>query len=299
MNSEQITAESQCHLLHGWLTSLVLHGLLLCVAILSVRQSPVTLPVERFQWDVTLIQSTQVPEASVTATNASAQSIQERPAPPSTEGYRSPLAGTPYPKSVGTVQPMVDHEEIRAASPNTGSSTPQTASQVESTIVEPTPIPPPTANEPSQPSVAQTDPHPQESPATGTATASTSTIGDPIPSSVDPLPSPVVTATIANPVPSSKQDYNWLQQAIFRKLDELKQSSRPQLDGLQPLKVLVKAVVSDEGMLLESEVVKSSGLDRIDQEAMALVRRAFPMQFDRTIDRRQIVMRIPISYSRE
>jgi outer membrane biosynthesis protein TonB len=50
---------------------------------------------------------------------------------------------------------------------------------------------------------------------------------------------------------------------------------------------------------LDSPVAKSSGLDHIDQEAMALVQRAFPLQLDRTLDRQQIVMRIPITYSRE
>jgi protein TonB len=63
--------------------------------------------------------------------------------------------------------------------------------------------------------------------------------------------------------------------------------------------VLVKAVVSREGTLLDSSVARSSGLDHIDQEAMALVQRAFPMQLDHTLDRQQIVMRIPITYSRE
>ena len=50
---------------------------------------------------------------------------------------------------------------------------------------------------------------------------------------------------------------------------------------------------------MEAEVVKSSGLDRIDQEAMTLVQRAFPMLLDHALDRQQIVMRIPITYSRD
>jgi protein TonB len=94
-------------------------------------------------------------------------------------------------------------------------------------------------------------------------------------------------------------DYGWLQQAISRRLDELKRSSRPSLDESRPLKVTVKAVVSREGILLDSAVIKSSGLDRIDQEAIALVQRAFPLQFDRTLDRQHIVMHIPITYSQE
>jgi outer membrane biosynthesis protein TonB len=50
---------------------------------------------------------------------------------------------------------------------------------------------------------------------------------------------------------------------------------------------------------MEAEVVKSSGLARIDQEAMTLVQRAFPITLDESLDRPQIVMRIPITYSRE
>jgi protein TonB len=86
---------------------------------------------------------------------------------------------------------------------------------------------------------------------------------------------------------------------VSRRLEELKRSSRPSLDDSSRLKVLVKAVVSSTGELMEAEVVKSSGLDRIDQEAMTLVQRAFPLPLDHTLDRQQVVMRIPISYSRD
>jgi protein TonB len=113
-----------------------------------------------------------------------------------------------------------------------------------------------------------------------------------------PLPVPA-TASDTTAVSAIRPDYGWLQQAIFRRLEELKRSSRPSLDDSRPLKVLVKAVVSREGILLDSAVVKSSGMDRIDQEAMALVQRAFPMQLDRPLDRQQVAMRIPITYSRE
>jgi TonB family protein len=98
---------------------------------------------------------------------------------------------------------------------------------------------------------------------------------------------------------SPQTDYTWLQRAVSRRLEALKRSSRPSLDDASKLKILVKAVVSSTGELMEAEVVKSSGLNRIDQEAMALVQRAFPMPLDHTLDRQQIVMRIPITYSRD
>lgn len=106
------------------------------------------------------------------------------------------------------------------------------------------------------------------------------------------------SASDAPVVSKIRPDYGWLQQAIFYRLEELKRSSHPFLDQSRPFKVMVRVVISKEGTLLDSTVVTSSGLERIDQEAMALVQRAFPMQFDRTLDRQQIVMRIPITYSR-
>jgi len=86
---------------------------------------------------------------------------------------------------------------------------------------------------------------------------------------------------------------------VSRRLEELKRFSRPSLGDSTKLKVLVKAVVSNSGELMETEVVTSSGLARIDQEAVALVQRAFPVSLDDVIDRPQIVMRIPITYSRD
>ncbi|WP_139077327.1 energy transducer TonB [Candidatus Nitrospira nitrificans] len=108
-----------------------------------------------------------------------------------------------------------------------------------------------------------------------------------------------MTASELAAVSAIRPDYGWLQQAIFRRLEELKRSSRPSLDDSRPLRVTVKAVVSREGILLDSVVVKSSGLDHIDQEAMALVQQAFPMLLDRPLDLQQVAMRIPITYSRE
>lgn len=92
-------------------------------------------------------------------------------------------------------------------------------------------------------------------------------------------------------------DYGWLQQALSRRLEELKRSVRPSIEESGHLRVLVKAVVSSTGELMEAEVVKSSGHHGIDREAMTLVQRAFPMLLDRDLDRPQIVMRIPITFS--
>jgi outer membrane biosynthesis protein TonB len=115
----------------------------------------------------------------------------------------------------------------------------------------------------------------------------------------EPLQTPPTSVPpIAADRPSvAPADYGWLQRAVSRRLEELKRSSQPSLDDSSKLKVLVRAVVSNRGELMEAEVVTSSGLERIDREA--LVHRAFPLSLDHTLDRQQIVMRIPITYSRD
>lgn len=112
-------------------------------------------------------------------------------------------------------------------------------------------------------------------------------------------------ALVDQPIPGNTAqarppaDYRWLQHALFRRLEELKQSSRPAIAESGLLRVLVTAVVSRTGALMEAEIATSSGHHRLDQEAMTLVQRAFPMSLDRDLDRPQIVLRIPITFSRD
>jgi periplasmic protein TonB len=94
-------------------------------------------------------------------------------------------------------------------------------------------------------------------------------------------------------------DYGWLQQALSRRLEELKRSVRPSIEESVRLRVLVKAVVSSTGELMEAEIVKSSGHHGIDREALTLVQRAFPMLLDHDLDRPQVVMRVPVTFSRD
>ena len=96
----------------------------------------------------------------------------------------------------------------------------------------------------------------------------------------------------------ARSDYGWLQHALSRRLEELKRSVRPSLAEPGRLRVLVRAVVSSTGELMEAEIVNSSGQHHIDQDAMTLVHRAFPMVLDQDLVP-QIVMRIPITFSRD
>jgi len=299
MSLQTTTHELKTQLLNGWLGSLALHGLLLLSFLPLFRASLSTMPMEPFHWDVSLVQAPHTVDEPGHNTNA-------------TESAISKLRGrTPIPaRAVRTAPHATSSERIMPIDSRVAESVaPISEASIASSEVSPKArgaaliSDGPTLKQPqtNDPPLQQTD-----MPADST-TAELSTAQPAADSnegavrtleSLRPLPpTPAVSDTEATS--TSRLDYGWLQKAIFRRLDTLKRSSRPSLDESRLLKVTIKAVVSRNGTLLDSAVVKSSGLDRIDQEAIALVPRAFPMQFDRTLDRQQIVMHIPITYSQE
>jgi len=302
MNLETTTQEFRTQLLHGWLVSCLLHGLLILSLLPLFRQSLMTLPKEPFHWDVALVQST--PTVHESGQNVDAIKKPPVPKPPD----RTPTASLTN-RTTRQAAPSAERNtsrEPKTEAPVPSTSIPDNPSSVISsreaaTSLIPNELPPPLVHvtePPRQPAETPIGSTTHQSPAEETVVATANEVSSPITEPARPSPQPITDSD--TPAASTiRPDYGWLQQAIFRRLEELKRSSRPSLDDSRPLKVLVKAVVSREGILLDSVVVKSSGLDHIDQEAMALVQRAFPIQLDRPLDRQQVAMRIPITYSRE
>jgi periplasmic protein TonB len=290
--------ELKTALRNGWLCSLTLHGLLLLSLFPLFRQSLMTVPTEPFHWEIALVQSTQITDTSVQSVEAIRPMLASLP-------KRAPMPARP---SNHETSPADRHVPIR---PQTAEPVaPATQPNISSAAVPPIESATASISDgqiPDQPQVSdsrrQTTDMPVGSTAVEPLTAQTAeaTVNDDTVRKTEPVQpvQPAANGLASEAVSTPRPDYGWLQQAIFNRLEKLKRSSRPSLDQSRPIKVMVKAVVSQEGTLLDSTVLKSSGLERIDQEAMALVQRAFPMQLDRTLDRQQIVMRIPITYSQE
>ena len=304
--------------MEGWGFSLILHGILLLAIVSAFRHLPIPTHREPFRWNVTFAESPQqttsvesdsdVPLAntSLRASEAkvpgSASSQTYVPRPPKqtkndrnhiaeTSSHARPLLATPSPTLMAQTQP-----EVSPQMPATTQRTPV----VQEALPSEQPNPDMTTSlfsgdTPAQPIVTIE----QELPSSPTSIAAYAAMAPAQPMGTPSIPPPPASPA-ASVQPFARQtDYTWLQRAVSRRLEELKRSSRPSLDDSSRLKVLVKAVVSSTGELMEAEVVKSSGLDRIDQEAMRLVQHAFPMLLDHTLDRQQVVMRIPITYSRD
>ncbi|NOU11331.1 MAG: TonB family protein [Nitrospira sp.] len=284
----------------GWLGSIALHGLVFLSLFPLFRQSLFTIPNEPFHWDVALVQSTPTAHKSGQNTDVPHPTITKQPdrTPPTSHANHTIHHAAPSAGRIASLAQKAEAPVTSTSMADNPSPVPSPSETATSSI--PNELPPMTqAHEPPR---QQTDT--QIGSTTQAPPQLETTASAPIEESArrtdavqpSPLSATVLDATAVSEI---RPDYSWLQQAIFRRLEELKRSSRPSLDDSRPLKVMVRVVISREGTLLDSTVVTSSGLDRIDQEAMALVQRAFPMQLDRPLDRQQVAMRIPITYSRE
>jgi len=309
----------------GWGFSLLLHGILLSAILPFFRYLPASTSTqpEPFQWDVAFVESPQQtnrvePANDASSTKGLLQTVEageqtstlSTPDPPSpaqqpknepTESLResdtlNPMMATRPPTAFARAQ-----SEISQPVPSTTETTPviQETLPMQRDLAEQSKTMIATAPIPNEPSVRPIAPIEQELPSTPASSVADAAMTAAQSRDTPPVPPPPASPAASGQPSAPRGDYSWLQRAVSRRLEELKRSSRPSLDDSSPIKVLVKAVVSNTGELMETEVVKSSGLNRIDQEAMTLVQRAFPMPLDHALDRQQIVMRIPITYSRD
>jgi protein TonB len=301
MNQWTTRQEAQIPPLQGWLSSIALHAVILLSVFSTFRQSLNAVHTEPFHWDVAFVRSAPTAHESVQTADTTKSDVPKQPERNSTaiHAKRTIQHAASSPAHITPLKPQTD----APAAPNSMPDSPSTGTSVSERTTPSIP------NELSPPPAQTTEPLPRQTETTIDSATSAPPRLETINPAAPPEESTPIDSTHLPPEPPTKSDiaagpairpdYGWLLQAISRRLEELKRSSHPSLDESRPLKVTVKAVVSREGILLDSSVVNSSGLDPIDQEAMALVQRAFPMQFDRTVDRQQIVMRIPITYSRE
>ena len=62
-------------------------------------------------------------------------------------------------------------------------------------------------------------------------------------------------------------------------------------------KVVLRAVIREDGHLSAVSVKRSSGYDILDRDAMELIRNVCPLPMEQGLGRPQVVMHIPITYS--
>jgi protein TonB len=112
-------------------------------------------------------------------------------------------------------------------------------------------------------------------------------------------PMVVSAASAAQTAPSSaptKRDYGWLSEAILRRVEELKRYPASARVDRAEGKVVVKAVINEDGSIDEVEVFQSSGHPGLDKAAVETMRQAAPFHLPRPLGQPRMTIKIPMSY---
>lgn len=97
--------------------------------------------------------------------------------------------------------------------------------------------------------------------------------------------------------PAARVDYGWLAESLWRRVVALKRyPHRARLNRWEG-KVLLTAVIREDGHLGDLRVQESSGYKILDEDAMELVKQACPLHMKHPLGRPEVVVQIPINYT--
>jgi len=291
----------------GWLVSVLLHGTVALAAILFVKQIQLAPQDEPFKWNVAMVSTTQPVQPMASSPN-------QAPAPsvPSTTSVPSPRVQQTAPAQ--TLPPL--------AQQTTPSISERTVTPV---VTEPPAPPPPKSTAPSQSAAHTTQPaepirhetvapmvaeatsivKPAEASVAVSAESGSQTTPSSAPSAIlehtaqsDQAPAPTQMAAISSTPTnaSTTRDYGWLSEAILRRVEELKRyPASARVDHAEG-KVVVKAVINEDGSIGEVEVFQSSGHPGLDKAAVETMREAAPFHLPRPLGQPRMTIKIPMSY---
>lgn len=304
----------------GWLVSILLHGAVALIVLILVTQAQLSPQGEPFKWNVAMVSPTQ--PVTPTASPPHQSTAPSVPPPPKTptspvqqNAPAQPLAApqplaqqaTPSITEQTTVTPMVAEPPtptplepvtpLQSAAPTARSAEPirheavvqraPEASPIQKPAEEPpiVPVPSDTHTAPSTPSATPVSPPIQ----TGTLSQTPTPLTDAVPAQ---------TAAIAQAPANApmKRDYGWLSEAILRRVEGLKRYPASARAERAEGKVVVKAVISEDGSISEMEVFQSSGHPDLDKAAMDTMKQAAPFHLPHPLGQPRMTIKIPMSY---
>lgn len=115
------------------------------------------------------------------------------------------------------------------------------------------------------------------------------------------VPTVSTTAQIAALAPTgankpARVDYGWLSEVILRRVEELKLYPAEARADRAEGKVVVKAVINEDGSVENVEIFQSSGFATLDKAAVDLMLRAAPFSLPHSLEKPRITVKIPMNY---
>ena len=292
----------------GWLVSVLLHGTIAFTAILLMKQVTIMPKDDAFKWNVAMVPAAQqapsTAQAQSQAPTRSNPSAHRTPIPPTLPTAQTQPLSSPQPLEQQTTPPISEQPitpvRTESLTPTPAELTTSTRSAVHTT--EPAE---PIRHETVAPMVAEplstvksvdvpagisTKSDTQTSPSSAPAA-----ILEEIAHSVQTPAQMAAISTIPSAAPT-KRDYGWLSEAILRRVEELKRYPASARVDRAEGKVVVKAVINDDGNLGEVEVFQSSGYPMLDKAAVETMRQAAPFHLPHPLGQPRMTIKIPMSY---
>jgi len=303
---------------HGWMVSVLCHLLGVGSALLLMAEFEKPALTNPFRWNVAVVETPSPPQPSA---------AEPVPAPPEQQPVKQVVRSQPRDKpvvpveqqvhenapSVETREPMqqVTHEVVttaevsterpavqslephavvaRAIATSQASVVEQVSAQVAvSSVVE-------RAQPADTPAIVESAPQARVSEAVDRVLPSVEEIVSPIESATPSIERRVVQQRRVQ-YRQTQADYGWLRDALWSRIQELKRYPAQAKANHWEGKVIVEAVVRDDGEVVGLKVAESSGRAILDQEAMAVMRKASPLTLKHPLGKSQVTILIPISY---
>ncbi len=99
--------------------------------------------------------------------------------------------------------------------------------------------------------------------------------------------------------PAVKADFGWLTRALLSRIEQLKRYPHTARLNHWEGRVILRAVIRDDGELIGVEVTESSGYSELDHDALEIVKKASPLELTHPLGQPQVVVRVPIRYRLE
>jgi protein TonB len=285
----------------GWLISVLLHGTVALTVILAVKQIQLTPQDDAFKWNVAMVSpaqqiqptassSTQAPARSAPSTTSTSspplrrgtptQTLTQQAVPSISERTPTAMVTEPPPPQLTTPLPSAAHT-IQSVEPIRQETVASIAAAAES-LVKPDDTP--TAVSSSTDAV--TGPSSAQSTAIEQTPQSEHTSAQTQMAAISPAPTNV----------PAKRDYRWLSEAILRRMEELKRYPASARVDRAEGKVVVKAVIGEDGSISEVGVFLSSGHIALDEAAVETMRQAAPFHLPHPLGQPRMTIKIPMSY---
>lgn len=314
----------------SWACSLLVHGLAVGLVVAVLGDLKLTPKPEPFKWDVAMVEPTPRPVVQPADSQLKlAQPTKQAPAPKPVERQTTTILAEPQPQPAPTpviqrqepVQPVVARKpepELKPESkPEVPPPIPMVAKPVESLIQHPTHnISTQSAESHAPLAEPATMPAPAAPPAPMVASVAPSAPVEAAPSAsahqavqesakeqqAESSPTPVQEAAVHHAPAHSgaghaaKADYGWLGKVLWDRVANLKRY--PHLARARHLegRVVVRAVIREDGHLTKVDVAESSGHEILDMDAIEIIKRACPLHLRQPLGRPEVVVQVPISY---